>query len=171
MVPPVFGVLRVARVILTRSGGFWRWRRSMMEAPIRGGRDRRGRASNGARLGAAAEPGRSDRPRHRQGARQAALLDDAQRERLRQVVDDGPIPAIHGVVRWRLIDLMAWVFEEFRLSISKQTMSRELRAMGFRKLSARPRHHAKSEAAADAVTKRSRPAWTRSPRPRPAASR
>ena len=101
----------------------------------------------------------------------AALLDDAQRERLRQVVDDGPIPAIHGVVRWRLIDLMAWVFEEFRLSISKQTMSRELRAMGFRKLSARPRHHAKSEAAADAFKKRSRPAWTRSPRPRPAASR
>ena len=45
----------------------------------------------------------------------AALLDDAQRERLRQVVDDGPIPAIHGVVRWRLIDLMAWVFEEFRI--------------------------------------------------------
>ena len=101
----------------------------------------------------------------------AALLDDAQRERLRQVVDDGPIPAIHGVVRWRLIDLMAWVFEEFRLSISKQTMSRELRAMGFRKLSARPRHHAKSEAAADAFKKRSRPVWTRSPRPRPAASR
>ena len=101
----------------------------------------------------------------------AALLDDAQRERLRQVVDDGPIPAIHGVVRWRLIDLMAWVFEEFRLSISKQTMSRELRAMGFRKLSARPRHHAKSEAAADAFKKRSLPAWTRSPRPRPAASR
>ena len=101
----------------------------------------------------------------------AALLDDAQRERLRQVVDDGPIPAIHGVVRWRLIDLMAWVFEEFRLSISKQTMSRELRAMGLRKLSARPRHHAKSEAAADAFKKRSRPAWTRSPRPKPAASR
>jgi len=101
----------------------------------------------------------------------AALLDDAQRERLRQVVDDGPIPAIHGVVRWRLIDLMAWVFEEFRLSISKQTMSRELRAMGLRKLSARPRHHAKSEAAADAFKKRSRPAWTRSPQPRPAASR
>jgi hypothetical protein len=53
------------------------------------------------------------------------------------------------VVRWRLIDLMAWVFEEFRVSISKQTMSRELRALGLRKLSARPRHHAKSEAAAE----------------------
>ena len=99
------------------------------------------------------------------------LLDEVQRARLLQVVEDGPIPAIHGVVRWRLIDLMAWVLEEFRVSISKQTMSRELRALGLRKLSARPRHHAKSEAAADAFKKRSRPAWTRSPRPRPAASR
>jgi transposase len=99
------------------------------------------------------------------------LLDDAQREKLRQVVDDGPIPAIHDVVRWRLMDLMGWVFEEFRVRVSKQTMSRELRAMGFRKLSARPRHHAKSEAAADAFKKTSRPALTRSPRPRPAASR
>ncbi len=99
------------------------------------------------------------------------LLDDAQREKLRQMVEDGPIPAIHNVVRWRLVDLIGWVFEEFRISISKQTMSRELRAMGFRKLSARPRHHAKSEAAADAFKKSSRPAWTRLPRPRPAASR
>ena len=62
-------------------------------------------------------------------------------------VDAGPIPAIHGVVRWRLIDLIQWLWEEFRLSISKQTLSRELRAMNYRKLSARPRHHAKNEAA------------------------
>lgn len=46
------------------------------------------------------------------------------------------------MVRWRLIDLARWVFEEFRISISKQTPSRELRALGLRKLSARPRHHA-----------------------------
>jgi transposase len=99
------------------------------------------------------------------------LLDAAQRERLRQIGEGGPIPAIHDVVRWRLVDLMSWVFEEFRISVSKQTMSRELRAMGFRKLSARPRHHAKSEAAADAFKKTSQPAWTRSPRTRRAASR
>jgi hypothetical protein len=49
---------------------------------------------------------------------------------------------VHGIVRWRLVDLCQWLFEEFRISLSKQTLSRELRAMGFRKLSARPRHHA-----------------------------
>jgi Winged helix-turn helix len=42
-------------------------------------------------------------------------------------------------VRWRLIDLAQWIFEEFRIAIAKQTLSRELRAMGYRKLSARPR--------------------------------
>ncbi len=76
-----------------------------------------------------------------------SILGERQRQALRQVVEDGPIPALHGVVRWRLIDLAQWLFEEFRVSISKPTLSRELRHMGFRKLSARPRHHAQDEEA------------------------
>src|SRR5215207_6401279 len=97
-------------------------------------------------------------------------LTDQHRQALQAIVDQGPLPAIHGVVRWRLIDLIAWLWEEFRLSISKQTLSRELRAMNYRKLSARPRHHAKSEAAVAAFKKTSRPVWRRSGR-RSAASR
>jgi len=54
-----------------------------------------------------------------------SILDDNQRRALRQIVENGPIPAVHGVVRWRLIDLAQWAFEEFRVSISKQTLSRE----------------------------------------------
>jgi hypothetical protein len=56
-------------------------------------------------------------------------------------------------VRWRLIDLAQWIFEEFRITIAKQTLSRELRAMGYRKLSARPRHHAQAEGAIEDFTK------------------
>ena len=56
-----------------------------------------------------------------------------------------PIPAIHGVVRWRLVDLCQWVFEEFRIHVAPQTMSRELHAMDYRKLSARPRHYAQAD--------------------------
>ena len=44
------------------------------------------------------------------------------------MIESGPIPAVHGVVRWRLIDLAQWIFEEFRIAIAKQTLSRELRA-------------------------------------------
>ena len=64
------------------------------------------------------------------------LLNPAQREALRRIIEAGPNPAVDGVVRWRLIDLAQWVYAEFRISISKQTLSRMLRAMGYRKLSA-----------------------------------
>jgi transposase len=98
------------------------------------------------------------------------ILDERQRAALRQIVENGPIPAVHGVVRWRIVDLIQWIWEEFRLSISKQTLSRELRAMGFRKLSARPRHYAQDSAAAAAFKKTSQPIWRRSRRARPQAS-
>ena len=101
---------------------------------------------------------------------QPSRLTHAHRTALATQLDEGPIPAVHGVVRWRLVDLMQWLWEEFRLSISKQTLSRELRAMGYRKLSARPRHHQKSEAAVAAFEKSSPPSWRRSRQTRPAAS-
>ena len=101
---------------------------------------------------------------------QPAKLTDAHRAALMARVDAGPIPAVHGVVRWRLIDLIQWLWEELRISISKQTLSRELRALDYRKLSARPRHHAKSEAAIAAFKKTSPPVWRSLRKPRLAAS-
>ena len=68
---------------------------------------------------------------------QPRLLTHAQRLALTAILEQGPDTAIHGVVRWRLCDLGLWLWAEFRLSISPQTLSRELRAMGWRKLSAR----------------------------------
>src|SRR2546423_1231379 len=97
---------------------------------------------------------------------QPSKLTDAHRAALQAIIEQGPIPAIHGVVRWRLVDLIQWLWEEFRITISKQTLSRELRAMNYRKLSARPRHHAKNEAAVSAFKKTSPPVWWRSHRPR-----
>ena len=81
------------------------------------------------------------------------LLTPGQRAALAQVVEDGPTPAIDGVVRWRLVDLAQWVWDRFAVSISRQTLGRELRAMRYRKLSARPRHHAQAEGAIDAFKK------------------
>ena len=98
-------------------------------------------------------------------------LSPEQRQALMRIVESGPIPAVHGVVRWRLIDLAQWVYEEFGVSISTQTLSRELRAMGFRRLSARPRHHAQQPEALEAFKKTSWRAWTRSPGARRRASR
>jgi transposase len=96
-------------------------------------------------------------------------LNAAQRRALVQVVETGPDPAIHGVVRWRLADLAQWVWEEFRIAISVQTLSRELRALGYRKLSARPRHYAQDAEAMAAFKKTSPPSWKRSRPRRPGA--
>jgi transposase len=85
----------------------------------------------------------------------APRLSGEHRRALAAMIESGPIPAIHGVVRWRIVDLCYWVFEEFRVSVSKQTLSRQLRAMGYRKLSARPRHHAQAEGAIEDFKKAS----------------
>jgi transposase len=94
-----------------------------------------------------------------------SLLDDEQRRALIAMVEAGPIPAIHEVVRWRLIDLAQWVFDEYGVLVTKQILSRELRALGYRKLSARPRHHEHDEAAVAAFKKKSQISSPASRRP------
>ena len=93
---------------------------------------------------------------------QPSRLNDAHRAALAKILQSGPIPAIHGVVRWRVVDLCQWIWEEFRVVIARQTLSRELRALGYRKLSARPRHDAQAADAVEAFKKSSRPFWTKS---------
>ena len=63
---------------------------------------------------------------------QPSKLNEDQRRALARMVEDGPIPAIHGVVRWRLKDLAWWVHEEFRISLDETTVGREVRKLGFR---------------------------------------
>jgi transposase len=91
---------------------------------------------------------------------QPSRLNDTHRAALATMIESGPMPAVHGVVRWRLIDLCQWLFEEFRITVAKQTLSRELRGMGY--LSARPRHHAQAEGAVEDFKKASQRTWTRS---------
>jgi len=89
---------------------------------------------------------------------QPPLLNRRHRVALAAAIDSGPIPAVHGVVRWRIIDLCQWLWDEFQVAVSEQTLGRVLRAMGYRKLSARPRHHAQADDAI-AAFKKSSPCW------------
>jgi transposase len=66
----------------------------------------------------------------------APTLTPAQRAALAGAVEAGPEPWRDGVVRGLLIDLVQSLWEELRVSVSEATVGRELRALGFRKLSA-----------------------------------
>ena len=91
------------------------------------------------------------------------LLNEDQRTALAQAIERGPTPYLDGVVRWRLCDLAQWIWEEFRVSVSEETLGREVRSMGYRKLSARPRHHAQDAEAVETFKKTSPPLWQKSP--------
>jgi transposase len=93
---------------------------------------------------------------------QAPRLNDEHRAALAAILKSGPIPAVHGVVRWRIVDLCRWIFAEFRIAVSQQTLSRVLRKMGYRKLSARPRHHTQAAGAIENFKKASPRVWKRS---------
>ena len=46
-----------------------------------------------------------------------------------------------------------WIWEEYRVSLSESSVSREVKTLGFRKLSARPRHYAQNEREMEAFKK------------------
>ncbi len=94
-------------------------------------------------------------------------LNTAQRQALAAIVESGPIPAIHDVVRWRLIDLRHWIWGEFAISMDERSVGRILRGMGFVKITARPRHQAQNEWALEDFKKTSPPRWRRSANPCP----
>ncbi len=89
-------------------------------------------------------------------------LNEAQRQALSEIVESGPIPAIHGVVRWRLKDLAHWLFEEFDISLDESTVSRQLKALGYVKITARPRHKGQNEFAIEDFKKTFPPSWKKS---------
>jgi transposase len=92
----------------------------------------------------------------------APKLDERHKEFLTRVVEEGPIPAVHGVVRWRACDLIALLYEEFGISVSDDTIYRALKTLGFAHLSARPRAYRQDAEAVEAFKKSFRPMWGRS---------
>ena len=83
------------------------------------------------------------------------------RRALAEVVEAGPVPAVDGVVRWRRKDLARWLLETFAISLDETTVGRELKALGFAKISARPRHYAQNELAVEAFKKTGYPLSSR----------
>jgi transposase len=67
-------------------------------------------------------------------------LKEWQRAMLVAATEIGPDGAEGSVARLRLIDVRQWLWDRFEVSVSIQTLSRELRALGYQRRPGRPRH-------------------------------
>ncbi len=72
-------------------------------------------------------------------------LSAEQQAELAHLVETGPDRAVHGVVRWRRVDLQHLIAERFGVTYHERTVGKILHQLGFSHLSARPRHPAQDE--------------------------
>jgi transposase len=87
-------------------------------------------------------------------------LSSHQAEELRRLVESGPDPDTHGVVRWRCVDLKRVLSDRFAVDVSEVSLGRTLKKLGFSHISARPKHPAQ-KAEAVATYKKTSPTWLR----------
>src|SRR3712207_109711 len=85
-------------------------------------------------------------------------LSEAQRAKIAELVETGPDRAVHGVVRWRRIDLQRVILERFRVAYHERTIGKLLKRLGFAHISARPRHPAQDGRMVEAFKKLARDA-------------
>jgi transposase len=84
-------------------------------------------------------------------------LSPDQQAELARLVETGPDRAVHGVVRWRRIDLKHLIAERFGVAYHERTVGKILKQLGFSHISARPRHPAQDGQTVAAFKKTSRP--------------
>ena len=82
-------------------------------------------------------------------------LDAGQLAEFASWVEAGPDPAVDGVVRWRRRDLRARIAERFGVTVHERTVGKYLAALGYRRLSVRPRHPKTDPEAQEAFEKAS----------------
>ena len=78
-----------------------------------------------------------------------------QQAELAELVEAGPDPAVHGVVRWRRVDLRDELQQRFGVVLHERSVGKVLAKLGYRKLSVRPRHPQADEEAQETFKKTS----------------
>ena len=78
-----------------------------------------------------------------------------QQAKLAELVEAGPDPVRHGVVRWRRVDLRDELERRFGVVLHERSVGKVLAKLGYCRLSVRPRHPQTDEAAQEAFKKTS----------------
>jgi transposase len=76
-----------------------------------------------------------------------------QQAELTELVEAGPDPARHGVVRWRRVDLRDELERRFGIALHERSVGKLLAKLGYCRLSMRPRHPHSDEEAQEAFKK------------------
>jgi transposase len=94
-----------------------------------------------------------------------------QETELAALIEAGPDVERDGVVRWRCVDLQQLILTRWSIAYHERTIGKLLRRLGFRHISARPRHLGQDPARIEGFKKISPSEWARSrqssPRRRP----
>ena len=90
----------------------------------------------------------------------APALTQLQRAELLDLVIQGPDRQVHGVVRWRCVDLKAEVARRFGVRVHENTIGRWLHELGLTRLQPRP-YHPKKDPEAEAAFKKTSPIWSK----------
>jgi transposase len=98
--------------------------------------------------------GLRDRPR----PGRPGQLSEEQLAELARLVEAGPDIDVHGLVRWRCVDLQEQIKQRFEVEISERHVGRLLKRLRFTRLSVRPRHPEADEAAQETF-KKTLPTW------------
>ena len=80
-------------------------------------------------------------------------LSPEQEAELRALIEAGPDFERDGVVRWRCVDLKRLILSRWNIVYHERTIGKVLRRVGFRHISARPRHLGQDPAAIDGFKK------------------
>ena len=89
------------------------------------------------------------------GAPRPRRLDPGQVSELVAWLEAGPDPAVDGVVRWRRRDLQRRLADRLGVDLHERTVGKYLAALGYRRLSVRPRHPKTDPATQEAFKKAS----------------
>jgi transposase len=130
--------------------------RSRTEAAELGGMDRQTLRDWVHRYNAFGVTGLKSRP----APGRSPSLTVLQRAELLDLVIDGPDPEIHGVVRWRCVDLKAEVARRFSVEVHESTIARWLHELDLTRLQPRPVHPQK-DPEAEAAFKKTSPTWSK----------
>ena len=98
---------------------------------------------------------------NRKGRGRPSRLTTEQKAELAALVESGPDTGQDGVVRWRCADLKRRIEEMFGVKLHERTVGKQLKALGYVRLSVRPQHPKSDPQAQEAFKKtsprRSRP--------------